>query len=256
MNLETNSYSLPIPIKRSTLAGFSIVHPPLPCELGGSFGSLWGTAPSATPLARHPPAPAPQWGSLSWRPRRAPNGVRAPSLQPLFLTPKEGTERVRLPRTAAQRLLRALAARTSPPKGILLQQERKGGAALARVEVPPQPRCPGPGPARGSGRDGGDGPARSGGRSQRHAGKAAAPALSGGLLERRGGIRREPPAPCGDSRKGRGTPGSGPRGFILRHPEGQRRKGGTAREEREQGTRKGGRAAEESGTGRESPGGG
>ncbi|XP_072776362.1 serine/threonine-protein kinase pim-3-like [Taeniopygia guttata] len=71
------------------------------------------------------------------------------------------------------------------------------------------------------------------------------------VSERRGGIRREPPAPGGDSRKGRGAPGSGPRGFILRAPSpaaaGERREGAAGREEGERGMRKGGTGASRAG---------
>ncbi|XP_030807630.1 proline-rich protein 36-like [Camarhynchus parvulus] len=148
-------------------------------------------------------APSPQHRRLPHSPPARPAALRPPKAQNESHCPGQQRSASSKPFPHVHR----------PRKGFCCN--KKGGAAPRRVEVPPQPRCHGPGAARGRGRDGGAGTAQSGGRSQRHAGKAAAPAVSGGLFDRHGAIRREPPAPCGDSCQGRAAPGSGPRSGLY-----------------------------------------
>ncbi|XP_041322011.1 translation initiation factor IF-2-like [Pyrgilauda ruficollis] len=74
--------------------------------------------------------------------------------------------------------------RVHPPrKG--LRRNKKGEAAPRRAQAPPQPRC-----HRERERQGRQ--ARSGGRSQRDVGKAAGPAVPGGVSDRHGGSAETP----------------------------------------------------------------
>ncbi|CAN8173764.1 unnamed protein product, partial [Coccothraustes coccothraustes] len=143
MNLETKSYSLPLPIKTNNLTGFSILHPPLAVN----FVALW--VPLGDGTQHDPPRPPPTSSSIAvWLPLLGtlgcPKRHQSPEPSPPFPHP-QGRHR-----TSPTALDGSAALPSSPfphvrapRKGF--RRNKRGGAASERAEVPPQPRWHGRG---------------------------------------------------------------------------------------------------------------